>query len=64
MSSIDGLYEIFQRQFRLDECSPFNQNDLITLNALCPPVKIAAGDEYVCVAAGIDLEALRIRFIK
>ena len=64
MSSIDELYEIFQRQYRLDECSPFHQNDLITLNALCPPVKIAAGDEYVCVASGIDLEALRIRFIK
>ena len=64
MSSINELYEIFQRQCRMDDCSPFHQNDLITLNALCSPVKIAAGDEYVCVAAGIDLAAVRIRFVK
>ena len=61
MSSISDLYEIFQRQWQIDGCSPFHQNDLISLNALCAPVKISAGDEYVCVASGIDLESVRIR---
>jgi hypothetical protein len=61
MSSISDLYEIFQRQWQIDVCSPFRQNDLISLNALCAPVKISAGDEYVCVASGIDLESVRIR---
>jgi hypothetical protein len=64
MSSINELYEIFQHQCRVDEFSPFQQGDWITLNALCSPVKITAGDEYVCVASGIDLAALRIRFVK
>ena len=64
MSSISDLYEIFQHHLQIDECSPFHQNDLISLNALCPPVKINAGEEYVCVASGIDLETLRIRFVQ
>ena len=64
MSSINELYEIFQHQCHIDNCSPFHQNDLITLNALCNPIKISAGDEYICVASSIDLSALRIRFIK
>jgi len=64
MSSISDLYEVFQRHLEIDECSPFHQNDLISLNALCAPVKISEGDEYVCVASGIDLAAIRIRFIK
>jgi hypothetical protein len=61
MSSISDLYEIFQRQWQIDGCSPFRQNDLISMNALCAPIKISAGDEYVCVASGIDLESVRIR---
>ena len=64
MSSINELYELFQHHLQIDECSPFHQNDLISLNALCPPVKINAGEEYVCVASGIDLETLRIRFVQ
>ena len=64
MSSIIELYEVFQHHLQIDECSPFHQNDLISLNALCPPVKINAGEEYVCVASGIDLETLRIRFVQ
>ena len=61
MSSISDLYEIFQRQWQIDECSPFHQNDLISLNALCAPVKVTSGDEYVCVASGIDLGSVRFR---
>jgi hypothetical protein len=61
MSSISDLYEIFQRQWQMDEYSPFHQNNLISLNALCAPVKITAGDEYVCVASGIDLGSVRVR---
>ncbi len=64
MSSISELYEVFQRHLEIDECSPFHQNDLISLNALCAPVKITAGDEYVFVASGIDLEAIRIRLVQ
>jgi len=64
VSSISDLYEVFQRQLEIDGSSPFHQNDLISLNALCAPVKISEGYEYVCVAAGIDLAELRIRFIK
>lgn len=63
MSSISELYEVFQHHLQIDECSPFKQNDLISLNALCPPVKINAGEEYVCLASGFDVETLRIRFV-
>ncbi len=61
MSSISDLYEIFQRQWQIDGCSPFRQNDLISMNALCAPVKISVGDEYICVASGIDLGSVRVR---
>jgi hypothetical protein len=64
ISSISDLYEVFKRQCQIDECSPFVQNDLISLNALCAPVKLTAGQEYVFVASGIDLAALRIRFVQ
>jgi len=64
ISSISDLYEVFKRQCQIDECSPFRQNDLISLNALCTPVKLTAGQEYVFVASGIDLAALRIRFVQ
>ena len=64
ISSISDLYEVFKRQCQIDECSPFVQNDLISLNALCTPVKLTAGQEYVFVASGIDLAALRIRFVQ
>ena len=64
ISSISDLYEVFKRQCQIDECSPFRQNDLISLNALCAPVKLTAGQEYVFVASGIDLAALRIRFVQ
>lgn len=62
MSSISALYEVFQRQWRIDGRSPFHQNDLIALNALCAPVKVTAGEEYACVASGVDLGSIRIRF--
>ena len=62
MSTISELYTVFQRQCEIDGCSPFHQDDLISLNALCPPVKVTAGEEYACVASGIDLGSIRIRF--
>lgn len=62
MSSISELYEVFQRQWRIEGRSPFHQNDLISLNALCAPVKVTAGEEYACVASGVDLGSIRIRF--
>jgi hypothetical protein len=61
MSSINDVYEIFQRQWLIDECSPLHQNDLISFNSLCSPIKITAGNEYVCVASGIDLGSVRVR---
>lgn len=62
MSSISELYEVFQRQWKTDECSPFHQNDLVSLNSLCTPIKVNAGEEYAFVATGIDLDSVRIRF--
>jgi hypothetical protein len=64
MSSISDLYEVFQRGWQMDACSPFRQHDLISLNSICPPVKITAGEEYACVSSGIDLGSIRIRFVQ
>jgi 2-keto-4-pentenoate hydratase len=61
MSSISELYEVFLRHLEIDQCSPFHQNDLISLNALCAPIKATSGDEYICVASGIDLVSVRAR---
>ena len=64
ISSISELYEVFQRQCQIDGCSPFRQHDLISLNSICPPVKVNAGEAYACVSSGIDLGSIRIRFIQ
>ena len=63
MSSISELYEVFQHHLQIDEYPLFHHNDLISLNAQCPLVKINAGEAYVCVPSGIDFDTVRIRFV-
>ena len=62
-SSIASLYQIVQRQLAMD-AKPIAKGDLVVLNALCAAHPVAAGDEWVCVATGLDLPSLRVRFGK
>ena len=64
MSSIAELHELLQRQQHAGLSPAFSKGDFLALNAVSHPQPVAAGDEWVCVSTGFELDSLRIRFTK
>jgi 2-keto-4-pentenoate hydratase len=64
MSSIVELHELIQRQQRAGLAPAVAQGDFVALNAVSRPQSVTAGDEWVCVSTGFELDSLRIRFVK
>jgi 2-keto-4-pentenoate hydratase len=64
LSSIAELYRVMQQQnLSMPGTTLIGRGDLVALNAVCHPQPVVAGDEWVCVSTGLDLDSLRIRFI-
>ncbi len=64
LSSIAALYRLLQQEWLSVPGGPIVEGDLVALNAIARPQAVAAGDEWICVSTGLDLESLRIRFSK
>ena len=62
LSSIGDLYRLLQRYDDSPTGAAIQAGDLLALNAVCPAQPVAAGEEWVCVSTGFDLDSLRIRF--
>ncbi len=64
LSSIAELYRVMQQQsLSMPGTTLIGKGELVALNAVCHPQPVAAGDEWVCVSTGLDLDSLRIRFV-
>jgi hypothetical protein len=63
LSSIGELYQMMLQHSLSSPGATVARGDLIALNAVCPEQPVAAGEEWVCVSTGLDLDTLRIRFI-
>jgi 2-keto-4-pentenoate hydratase len=62
LSSIAELYRVMQQQSLNMPGTLVGKGDLVALNAVCHSQPVAAGEEWVCVSTGLDLDSLRIRF--
>lgn len=64
LSSIAALYRLLQQEWVSMPGGPIVPGDLVALNAICNPQPVIAGEEWICVSTGLDLDSLRIRFSK
>ena len=64
LSTIAELYQLLQQQYQASAGAPINGGELLALNAICEAKPVSAGEEWVCVSAGLDLPSARVRFSK
>lgn len=64
LSSIVELYQLLQQQGKRSASTMIPKSGVVALNAVCKAQPVSAGDEWLCVATGLDLPSVSIRFSK